>query len=126
MGEVLGLTVGSTDDGRGPGLVKIVDAVLETYRRDFHGRRYSGRKLRRGGRATGPSLYQDRGMTAPANEQATRRPRRPEWRGDRKAVLIRVPSAIALELQEAAAQRRCSVSEHAGRLLTEALRRGDL
>ncbi|HEX5143320.1 MAG TPA: hypothetical protein VFW21_05570 [Mycobacterium sp.] len=49
------------------------------------------------------------------------RQRRPQWRGDRKAILIRVPLAVAEALSAAAEASSESVSDTAGRLLTAAL-----
>jgi len=45
--------------------------------------------------------------------------RRPQWRGERKAVLVRVPVALAQDLIEAAAREHRSVSEHCAALLAE-------
>lgn len=47
--------------------------------------------------------------------------RRPQWRGERKAVLIRLPVEVADQLTAAAQQRALSVSAHAGELITAAL-----
>jgi hypothetical protein len=49
------------------------------------------------------------------------RKRRAHWRGDRKAVLVRVPVEVAVKLEAAAASERRSVSEHAALLLAGAL-----
>lgn len=47
--------------------------------------------------------------------------RRPQWRGNRKAVLVRMPADLADRLTRAAQQRQLSVSEHAAGLLAAAL-----
>lgn len=47
--------------------------------------------------------------------------RRAHWRGDRKAVLVRVPIEVAAKLEAAAANEQRSVSEHAALLLAGAL-----
>ena len=49
------------------------------------------------------------------------RGRRPQWRGDRRAILVRMPVALAERLSSAAEQRKVSVSEHAAELLAAAL-----
>ncbi len=48
--------------------------------------------------------------------------RRPQWRGERKAVLVRMPVDVAEDLTRAAESQQCSVSEHAAELLAQALR----
>ncbi len=48
--------------------------------------------------------------------------RRPQWRGDRKAVLVRMPVEVAESLLRSARLRELSVSEHAAQLLADALR----
>lgn len=50
--------------------------------------------------------------------------RRPQWRGERKAVLVRVPTEVAEVLRLAAEREQRSVSELAAELLTRALRQG--
>lgn len=47
--------------------------------------------------------------------------RRPQWRGERKAVLVRMPVELAEHLHRSAAQEQRSVSDHAAVLLREAL-----
>lgn len=47
--------------------------------------------------------------------------RRPQWRGERKAILIRVPVTVADELAAIANESSESVSDAAGRLLSVAL-----
>lgn len=47
--------------------------------------------------------------------------RRAHWRGERKAVLVRVPIEVAEELRRAAEHKHRSVSEHAAALLAAAL-----
>lgn len=54
---------------------------------------------------------------------AETRKRRAHWRGERKAVLVRVPVALAADLEAAAAREHRSVSEHAAMLLATALSR---
>lgn len=49
--------------------------------------------------------------------------RRPQWRGDRKAVLVRMPVGLAEKLRQAADAQQQSVSEHAAALLAAALGR---
>ncbi len=48
--------------------------------------------------------------------------RRPQWRGGRKAVLVRMPVDVAEDLSRAAESQQCSVSEHAAELLAQVLR----
>lgn len=55
------------------------------------------------------------------SEMAENRGRRAHWRGERKAVLVRVPVEVAVELEAAAAREQRSVSEHAALLLAGAL-----
>jgi hypothetical protein len=47
--------------------------------------------------------------------------RRPQWRGERKAVLVRLPVDVADELAKAAEMSRLSVSEAAGRFISAGL-----
>jgi hypothetical protein len=47
--------------------------------------------------------------------------RRPQWRGERKAILIRVPLPVADELTAVAQESSESVSDVAGRLISAAL-----
>ena len=51
--------------------------------------------------------------------------RRPQWRGERKAVLVRVPVALADDLARSAALERRSVSEHVTILLTQVMQGQD-
>ena len=51
--------------------------------------------------------------------------RRPQWRGERKAVLVRVPVALADDLARSAALERRSVSEHVTILLTQVMQGRD-
>lgn len=53
------------------------------------------------------------------------RTRRPQWRGERKAVLVRMPLELAQRLSCAAEDRRQSVSERATELLAAALEPDD-
>ena len=53
------------------------------------------------------------------------RRRRPQWRGERKAVLVRMPVALAQDLATSAARERRSVSEHVTALLTQVMRGQD-
>lgn len=63
-------------------------------------------------------------MRDPEDEQVGRR--RPQWRGERKAVLVRMPVKLAEDLLRSAALEQRSVSEHAAGLLREALRARDV
>jgi hypothetical protein len=47
--------------------------------------------------------------------------RRPQWRGERKAILIRVPLPMAEELTAVAQASSESISDTAGRMLSTAL-----
>lgn len=47
--------------------------------------------------------------------------RRPQWRGERKAILVRVPLPVADQLTEVAQASSESVSDTVGRLITRAL-----
>lgn len=47
--------------------------------------------------------------------------RRPQWLGERKAVLVRMPIEVAERLRNAARVERRSVSEHAAWLLSQAM-----
>jgi len=49
------------------------------------------------------------------------RDRRPQWRGERKAVLIRMPVEVAQRLAAAAQRENRSVSEHAAAVLAQIL-----
>jgi len=49
------------------------------------------------------------------------RKRRAHWRGERKAVLVRVPVEVAAQLEAVAGRERRSVSEQAAVLLADAL-----
>jgi hypothetical protein len=51
--------------------------------------------------------------------------RRPQWRGNRKAVLVRMPVDLAQRLSCEAEMRQRSVSEHASELLAAALEPDD-
>ncbi len=51
-----------------------------------------------------------------------RQQRRPQWRGERTAVLVRVPTEVAEQLRLAASSQQRSVSEHAAEILERALR----
>jgi hypothetical protein len=50
------------------------------------------------------------------------RRRRPQWRGERKAVLIRLPVDVATQLAELADEDARSVSDTAGDLIAQGLR----
>ena len=50
--------------------------------------------------------------------------RRPQWRGERKAVLIRMPVEVADRLARAAKEQQCSVSDQATLLIDQALNGG--
>ncbi len=54
-------------------------------------------------------------MTLPASSAA--RPRRPQWRGERQAVLVRLPAGLADQLRAEAARSRRSLSDTAGSLI---------
>jgi hypothetical protein len=58
-------------------------------------------------------------MDGAGQQQEARR--RPQWRGERKAVLVRMPVALAEDLARSAELERQSVSEYAAALLQEAL-----
>jgi hypothetical protein len=62
--------------------------------------------------------------TTSSDEQA--RKRRPQWRGERKAVLVRLPVATAVDLAKVAEAQRRSVSDVATELLTRALSARDV
>ena len=49
------------------------------------------------------------------------RDRRPQWRGERKAVLVRMPVEVAQRLAWAAQRENRSVSEHAAAVLAQIL-----
>ncbi|MUM21665.1 hypothetical protein FZI91_08090 [Mycobacterium sp. CBMA271] len=49
------------------------------------------------------------------------RRRRPQWRGERKAILIRVPLSVANQLSAAAEASSESISDTVGRLITAGL-----
>lgn len=66
-------------------------------------------RLRRGAR----NLYQDWRVVD------TRR--RPQWRGERKAVLVRLPVDVADQLTRAAEASQLSVSETAGKYISVGL-----
>jgi hypothetical protein len=59
--------------------------------------------------------------TMTTSNTAESRRRRPQWRGDRKAILVRMPVALAHRLTREAEERQRSVSEHATDLLAAAL-----
>lgn len=50
--------------------------------------------------------------------------RRPQWRGERKAVLVRMPVEVAEELASAAAREHRSVSDYVAGLVTDAVAGG--
>ena len=50
--------------------------------------------------------------------------RRPQWRGERKAVLIRMPVEVADRLTQAAREQQRSVSDEATLLIDQALAGG--
>lgn len=50
--------------------------------------------------------------------------RRADWRGERRAVLVRLPVEVAEALQVDAVEAEHSVSEHAALLLARALEQG--
>ncbi len=52
--------------------------------------------------------------------------RRPQWRGERKAVLVRMPVETAADLAKLAALEQRSVSELAAELLRRALSERDV
>jgi hypothetical protein len=58
-----------------------------------------------------------------SGQQQQQARRRPQWRGERKAVLVRMPVGLAEDLVRSAEQQRRSVSEHATALLQAALGR---
>lgn len=47
--------------------------------------------------------------------------RRPQWRGERRPVMVRMPVRLAEELERLAEQQRASLSDVAGRLITAGL-----
>jgi len=49
--------------------------------------------------------------------------RRPQWRGERRPVLARLPLPLADQLSELARQRGCSLSDAVSDLLTDSLSR---
>ena len=49
--------------------------------------------------------------------------RRPQWRGERRPVLARLPLPLADQLSELARQRGCSLSDAVSDLLTHSLSR---
>ena len=59
-----------------------------------------------------------RGVAHPGAGQQVRRP---QWRGERRAVLIRLPVKDAEALVRAARAQQRSVSDHAAALLTASL-----
>ncbi len=54
-------------------------------------------------------------------ESAKTSKRRPQWLGERKAVLVRMPIELAEQLRDAARVERRSVSQHAAWLLSQAM-----
>lgn len=50
--------------------------------------------------------------------------RRPQWRGERKAVLVRMPVEVAEELANAAAREHRSISDYVAGLVTDAVAGG--
>lgn len=97
----------SLNEGVGP---KVVDIP----------RRLSGRA---GGAPPPPLLkvIQDRGMSS---ESSTQVRRRPQWRGERKAVLVRMPVKVADRLARSAKEQQRSVSDQATLLIDQALAGG--
>ena len=60
-------------------------------------------------------------MTAP--ERKSPEHRRPQWRGDRKAVLVRLPALEAERLRDAASRSGRSVSDTAASLIADGIAR---
>lgn len=52
--------------------------------------------------------------------------RRPQWRGERRAVLVRMPVEAADRLAAAAQRRDRSVSDHAAELIVRGLDEGQV
>lgn len=70
-------------------------------------------------RNSGRKLIQDRGVVDAGN--TSQMSRRPQWRGERKAVLVRMPVEVAEELANAAAREHRSVSDYVAGLVTNAV-----
>lgn len=71
-------------------------------------------------RPAGGKLYQD--WPVPKNGQDAAR--RPQWRGERRAVLVRLPVAVAAELQDRAHAHGQLLSDAAVELLSGGLSSG--
>lgn len=69
----------------------------------------------------GRKLIQDLGVTT---SKALQVYRRPQWRGERKAVLVRMPVEVAQELTSAAAREQRSVSDYVAGLISDAMAGG--
>ena len=62
-----------------------------------------------------PELHRDQ------TKAGCQRRRRPEYRGERRAVLVRLPVEVAAELKAAAGSRGSSVSDTAAALIASGL-----
>jgi len=51
-------------------------------------------------------------------------PRRPQWRGDRQAVLVRLPAVVAEQLRAEAGRSSRSLSDTAASLIAAGMTRG--
>lgn len=67
-------------------------------------------------------VIQDLGVSSASTAQVRRR--RPQWRGERKAVLVRMPVEVADRLTQAAREQQRSISDQAALLIDEALTGG--
>ena len=63
------------------------------------------------------NVYQDWPVTNDGQDPA----RRPQWRGERRAVLVRLPVTVAAELQDRARAHGKSLSDAAGELISGGL-----
>jgi len=63
----------------------------------------------------------DRRVTDSPGRPVNARTRRPEWRGERRAVTARLSPPVAEALATAARRDGCSVSDAAARLIAEGL-----
>jgi len=59
-----------------------------------------------------------------SSDSSTQVRRRPQWRGERKAVLVRMPVEVADRLARAAKEQQRSVSDQATLLIDQALAGG--
>lgn len=54
-------------------------------------------------------------------DPAARTPRRPQWRGERQAVLVRLPVAVAEQLRAEAGRSNRSVSDAAASFISQGM-----